>query len=93
MVRITTVLSVVFAVASTCLSKEQPPTSRHEKGRCALRGQCGKKSLFGSELPCPDNDLAEEPEAKVREKLVEICGSKWKEGPVCCRDDQVGSHM
>lgn len=91
MVRVFTALSVL-AIASTCLAKERPLTSKHEKGRCALRGQCGKKSLFGSDLPCPDNEPAEEPEAKVRKELVELCGDKWREGPVCCREDQVGRH-
>ncbi|KAI9790990.1 MAG: hypothetical protein M1816_004557 [Peltula sp. TS41687] len=88
MVRILTTLTV-FAVAGSCLTKEAPLTSRHEKGRCALRGQCGKKSLFGSNLPCPDNELAEDPDEKVRKKLVELCGDKWREGPVCCLEDQI----
>lgn len=64
-------------------------TNLHEKGRCAIRGHCGKKSFFGGELPCPDNDPAREPEEKVREKLVSLCGDKWKDGPVCCEDEQV----
>jgi Niemann-Pick C1 N terminus len=64
-------------------------THKHEAGRCAIRGHCGKKSLFGKELPCPDNGPAEEPDDDVRKKLVDICGVKWSEGPVCCRGDQV----
>ena len=64
-------------------------THKHEAGRCAIRGHCGKKSLFGKELPCPDNGLAEEPDNEVRKKLVDICGDKWSEGLVCCRGDQV----
>ena len=64
-------------------------TPKHEEGRCAIRGHCGKKSFFGSQLPCPDNGLAEEPEEDTREKLVRICGDKWNEGPVCCDSDQV----
>lgn len=66
-------------------------TNIHEPGRCAIRGHCGKKSFFGGELPCPDNGLAQEPEAAVRKKLVDLCGSKWEEGPVCCLDEQVSS--
>lgn len=66
-------------------------TRLHEKGHCAIRGHCGKKSFFGGDLPCPDNGLAEEPDATVRQKLVALCGSKWAEGPVCCRDEQVRS--
>ncbi|OKL61038.1 hypothetical protein UA08_03281 [Talaromyces atroroseus] len=67
----------------------QGATAIHEPGRCAIRGHCGKKSIFGGELPCPDNDLAREPDVTVREKLVSLCGSKWSEGPVCCEEEQV----
>lgn len=64
-------------------------TPIHEAGRCAIRGQCGKRSLFGPELPCVDNDLATDPDAEFRAELVELCGPKWKSGPVCCNLDQV----
>ncbi|CUS13008.1 unnamed protein product [Tuber aestivum] len=67
-----------------------PVTSVHKAGVCALRGQCGKKSFFGAQLPCPDNTPATEPSSKTRKRLVEICGDAWKEGPVCCGDDQLG---
>ncbi|EAS36030.2 niemann-Pick C type protein family [Coccidioides immitis RS] len=67
----------------------QGHTDLHEEGRCAIRGNCGKKSFFGGELPCPDNGLAREPEEKVRDKLVSLCGDKWKHGPVCCEDEQI----
>lgn len=68
-------------------------TEVHEEGRCAIRGHCGKKSFFGGELPCPDNGHAEEPEDSTRDKLVKLCGPKWAEGPVCCRDEQVRSYI
>ena len=64
-------------------------TAKHEKGRCAIRGQCGKQSIFGGELPCPDNGLAKEPEKEVRKQLVEICGDDWSSGDVCCDGDQI----
>ena len=64
-------------------------TSKHEKGRCAIRGQCGKQGFFGKDLPCPDNRLAQSPEESTREKLVKICGQKWDQGNICCDDDQV----
>ncbi|KAJ5172033.1 NPC intracellular cholesterol transporter 1-related protein 1 [Penicillium capsulatum] len=67
----------------------QGETKIHEKGRCAIRGHCGKQSIFGGELPCPDNGLAHQPEDPVRQKLVNLCGSKWEEGPVCCLDEQI----
>ena len=61
---------------------------RHEAGRCAMRGSCGKQGFFGSDLPCPDNGRAEEPDKDVRARLVSICGEKWNEGPVCCKEEQ-----
>lgn len=64
-------------------------TTKHEAGRCAIRGHCGKQSLFGSELPCPDNGLAEEPSEDVRKSLVDICGEEWKDSKVCCKEEQV----
>ena len=64
-------------------------TLRHEAGRCAMKGQCGKQSFFGGELPCPDNNLADTPSKDVREKLVGLCGQEWKDSDVCCDEDQV----
>lgn len=64
-------------------------TPIHEAGRCAFRDQCGSKSFFGKQLPCVDNGKAEEPDQSLRDQLVELCGPKWKEGPVCCRNNQV----
>ncbi|KAK2736909.1 hypothetical protein FQN57_000512 [Myotisia sp. PD_48] len=57
-------------------------TEIHEEGRCAIRGHCGKKSFFGAELPCPDNELAEIPEKATRQKLVDLCGKKWESGSI-----------
>jgi Niemann-Pick C1 protein len=45
--------------------------------------------LFGSELPCPDNGLAETPESDLRDKLVAVCGDEWKDTKVCCTEGQV----
>ncbi|KAK3349308.1 patched family-domain-containing protein [Lasiosphaeria hispida] len=64
-------------------------TPKHEAGRCAIRGHCGSKSLFGSQLPCVDNGLAEEPDDGLRQKLTDLCGPKWGTGPVCCLPEQV----
>lgn len=36
-----------------------------------------------------DNGLAEDPEKELRDELVELCGEKWRTGPVCCELDQV----
>ncbi|KAL4869020.1 hypothetical protein BDV12DRAFT_168479 [Aspergillus spectabilis] len=70
-------------------SLAQGETKIHEQGRCAIRGHCGKQSFFGGELPCPDNGLAEDPEGAVREKLVNLCGSRWEQGPICCKEEQI----
>lgn len=64
-------------------------TPKHEPGRCAFRGHCGKQSFFGKELPCVDNGIAEDPDAELRKELVDLCGSQWSEGPICCTLDQV----
>ena len=66
-----------------------PFTPKHEAGRCAIRGTCGKQSIFGGELPCADNGPAEEPDDDVRSQLVELCGQKWSSGLVCCKKEQV----
>lgn len=64
-------------------------TPKHEAGRCAIRSHCGSRSIFSPKLPCVDNGLAEEPDDKLREQLVGLCGPKWSEGPVCCDAEQV----
>ncbi|KAL3422081.1 patched sphingolipid transporter [Phlyctema vagabunda] len=81
--------SVAAGLLAGSVVSAEPFTPVHEAGRCAIRGQCGKKSFFGKELPCPDNGLAEEPEQAVREKLVKLCGKKWSDGPVCCAAEQI----
>lgn len=82
-------IPIAAALGFPSQSLAQGETKIHEEGRCAIRGHCGKQSFFGGELPCPDNGLAEEPEAAVRKKLVDLCGTKWEEGPVCCKEEQV----
>jgi len=83
-------LTLLLALISVALSSDDDGwTKKHEAGRCAIRGQCGKQGFFGSELPCPDNGLAEEPNEDVRKKLVSICGDKWSEGAICCKNEQV----
>ncbi len=76
-------------LATAAAAEDDGWTTKHEEGRCAIKGQCGKQSFFGSELPCPNNTLAEQPEEEMRQRLVSICGEKWSEGPVCCHSDQV----
>lgn len=73
------------------LGHAEPYTPKHEAGRCAIRGQCGSKSWFGKQLPCVDNGLAEDPDDELRLQLVDLCGAKWSDGPICCNAEQVKS--
>ncbi|KAF2139411.1 uncharacterized protein K452DRAFT_289969 [Aplosporella prunicola CBS 121167] len=79
-------LALLTAVA---LGKDDGLNQKHEKGRCAIRGHCGSQGFFGPQLPCPDNGLAETPEAEVRKKLVSICGESWADTDVCCTGEQL----
>ena len=81
--------AVIAGLWTASLVSAEAYTPKHEAGRCAIRGTCGKQSLFSPELPCPDNDLAKEPEDDVRKQLVGICGPKWNTGPICCESEQV----
>lgn len=90
-----TKLSQLFASGGFLLASfgtalaEKGYTPKHEAGRCAIRGHCGSKSFFGSQLPCVDNDPAAEPDDKLRKQIVDLCGPKWDQGPVCCDAEQV----
>lgn len=88
-IQILVYVCIVVGFNSTVLASDENWTSKHEKGRCAIRGQCGAKSFFGGDLPCPDNGLAQQPGSDTRAKLVEICGDRWSTGEVCCDDEQV----
>lgn len=84
--------SYFLAILDTVvLANDENWTTKHEEGRCALRGQCGKQSFFGGQLPCPDNGLAQQPEKDTRAKLVAVCGEPWADGAICCDDDQVSN--
>lgn len=82
-------LCILANFSSTILANDGAWTSKHEEGRCAIRGECGKKSFFGGQLPCPDNGLAQNPDHDTRKKLIAICGDKWSTGDVCCNEAQV----
>lgn len=79
--------ATALLVASLSLAKEFTP--KHAPGTCAFRGHCGKQSFFGKELPCVDNGPASDPDGELRRELVELCGEKWRDGPVCCELEQV----
>ncbi|KAL6709963.1 niemann-Pick type C-related protein 1 [Coniothyrium glycines] len=83
------VVGLFSVLAGSVLAEGPDVTARHEKGRCAIRGQCGKQGFFGSELPCPDNGPAKTPDDGVRKKLIDICGDKWAHTDVCCEESQL----
>ncbi|CAR21118.1 sphingolipid transporter [Lachancea thermotolerans CBS 6340] len=59
---------------------------------CSIYGSCGKKSLFGGELPCPvTEDFVPDPLSEAeRESLVDLCGEEWKDvNQVCCNGAQI----
>ncbi|KAH7069702.1 sterol-sensing domain of SREBP cleavage-activation-domain-containing protein [Paraphoma chrysanthemicola] len=84
-----TITAGLFAILAGSALAGPDLTSKHEKGRCAIRGQCGKQGFFGSELPCPDNGPATTPDDDVRKKLVDICGDEWSDSDVCCEESQL----
>lgn len=86
---LTSFFTALAALPSIPLVAASLATPLHEPGRCAIRGHCGKQGFFGSELPCPDNGKAAPPSDVVRQKIVDLCGPKWKDTDVCCKEEQV----
>ncbi|KAK9451971.1 sterol-sensing domain of SREBP cleavage-activation-domain-containing protein [Limtongia smithiae] len=64
-------------------------TDVHEANTCAIYKNCGKKSFFGAQLPCPYNGPAVTPSDADRIDLVGICGIHWAQTDVCCDSDQI----
>ncbi|CUM66398.1 uncharacterized protein PRCAT00004062001 [Priceomyces carsonii] len=63
----------------------------HEDGFCAMYGDCGKKSIFGGSLPCPNSTEAVIPSTKSVELLKQICGDDFVTDKVCCTEEQISS--
>lgn len=40
-------------------------------------------------MPCPNNDLAVDPDEETRSAIVDICGEMYSNGPLCCNFDQI----
>lgn len=61
-----------------------------KEGYCSIYDTCGKKSLFGSELPCPFNEEAIPATDEQLSELSALCGEEWKEeSKLCCTSDQI----
>ncbi|KAF9534386.1 patched family-domain-containing protein [Crepidotus variabilis] len=59
------------------------------ENKCAMRGSCGRKGMFGKDLPCPYDGPAEQPDDEAAKLLQEVCGPELSAGPVCCTSEQV----
>ncbi|CEP63556.1 sphingolipid transporter LALA0_S08e05292g [Lachancea lanzarotensis] len=63
-----------------------------DPAQCSIYGNCGKKSVFGAEMPCPvSKHFKPEPlTAEDRNFLVEVCGTDWQDvSNSCCTKDQI----
>lgn len=80
------VIAIWICIAGICSAAQASAT-------CAMYGNCGKKSVFGAELPCPVSDTHFKPEpatSDLIDLLVDLCGDEWKdETQLCCTKDQV----
>ncbi|GAO13370.1 hypothetical protein UVI_02013800 [Ustilaginoidea virens] len=79
------------SATAAAFSNPSPFTPKHEPGRCAFRGQCGKQSFFGKQLPCVDNDPAHDADAELRKELVELCGAEWNHVQVRSLKSELGT--
>lgn len=65
-------------------------TSDKPKGQCAIYGTCGKKSIFGKQLPCVDRIEAPVPAQETIDLLYKICGADFPVlAGLCCSYDQL----
>lgn len=73
------------------ISAAQAPSSdsSHEQGRCAMYGNCGKRSIFGAPLPCPTDQKALPPSPEALQVLNRVCGADFDSANVCCLMDQL----
>ncbi|ODV64049.1 sphingolipid transporter [Ascoidea rubescens DSM 1968] len=77
-------------VLSCCCLALAGYTDVHHQGYCATYDNCGKKSIFGGELPCPANVPASIPTQDDKDLLVSICGPLWEnQSLVCCSNSQL----
>ncbi|WWD20224.1 hypothetical protein CI109_104700 [Kwoniella shandongensis] len=69
---------------------DDPP--RRGPGVCAMRGSCGRLSMFGAELPCPDDGDATAPEQELLDLMSSVCGPSYTlPSSVCCTYDQLST--
>lgn len=79
----------LLATLITCINADG--TVHPEGGSCVIYDHCGKRSLFGAELPCAVNQPARGLPEEGIEELVDICGDDWKNSELlCCNSYQIG---
>ncbi|WVO13857.1 hypothetical protein L204_101480 [Cryptococcus depauperatus] len=65
---------------------------RRGKGICTMRGSCGRASMFGAELPCPDDGKADSADKSLLELMSSVCGPSYiRPNHVCCTFDQLST--
>lgn len=63
-----------------------------DKGMCAMYGNCGKKSVFGKSIPCPELVPASKLDPAATDTLAAICGADFaSQSHFCCSADQVAA--
>ncbi|CAM9018625.1 unnamed protein product [Wickerhamomyces anomalus] len=81
---------LITFVCSLLLSLIGTGAITQKEGYCAIYDTCGKKSLFGSELPCPFNEEAIPATDEQLSELSALCGEEWREeSKLCCTSDQI----
>ncbi|WVQ89549.1 hypothetical protein IAS59_003311 [Cryptococcus gattii] len=66
--------------------------SRTGRGICAMRGTCGRTSMFGADLPCPDDNDATVPDQDLLDLMSSVCGPSYSlPDHVCCTYDQLST--
>lgn len=81
--------STLFLALVTSTSSLGGDQDGHQLGYCAMYGDCGKQSVFGSSLPCSNYTKAQKPSAEVVQLLEKVCGSDFSvEDGVCCTLEQ-----
>ncbi|CUS49613.1 LAQU0S24e00320g1_1 [Lachancea quebecensis] len=70
----------------------EAPFSNSKHASCSIYGSCGKKSLFGGELPCPvaETFVPDPLSESELQSLIELCGEEWRGvNQVCCNGAQI----
>jgi Niemann-Pick C1 protein len=68
--------------------------STQDTDRCVIYDHCGKRSLFGAELPCAVDIPAHKPSRDEIDELTSVCGYEWGNSTsLCCNSYQIEQLM